>query len=134
VQLANRLGSVQLSLFPELIENELVDNSTEESIDGRNDSPNPARTQDSGTLETPSAEDGRGAGAAGQLPQAVYAAQELTGNLLYELMVVQKMDYQFAWEIATREWAFFRTRRNQPELSFDPATLDPNQPLPTISA
>jgi hypothetical protein len=70
----------------------------------------------------------------GQLRQAVYAAQELTGNLLYELMVVQKMDYQFAWEIATREWAFLPDEEDQPELSFDPATLDPNQPLPTISA
>jgi len=71
---------------------------------------------------------------AGRLQQAVYAAQELTGNLLYELMVVQKMDYQFAWEIATREWAFLPDEEDQPELSFDPATLDPNQSLPTISA
>ena len=29
-----------------------------------------------------------------QLPQAIFAAQELTGNLLYELAVVRKMDYQ----------------------------------------
>ena len=29
---------------------------------------------------------------ANQLQQAVFAAQELTGNLLYELTVVQKMD------------------------------------------
>jgi hypothetical protein len=57
-----------------------------------------------------------------------------TGNLLYELMVVQKMDYQFAWEIATREWAFLPDEEDQPQLSFDPATLDPNQPLPAISA
>jgi hypothetical protein len=69
-----------------------------------------------------------------QLQQAVFAAQELTGNLLYELMVVQKMDYQFAWEIATREWAFLPDEQDQPQLSFDPATLDPYQPLPTISA
>jgi len=68
-----------------------------------------------------------------QLQQAVFAAQELTGNLLYELMVVQKMDYQFAWEIATREWAFLPDEEDQPQLSFDPATLDPKQPLPTIS-
>jgi len=71
---------------------------------------------------------------ANQLQQAVFAAQELTGNLLYELMVVQKMDYQFAWEIATREWAFLPDEEDQPQLSFDPATLDPHQPLPTISA
>ena len=66
-----------------------------------------------------------------QLQQAVFAAQELTGNLLYELTVVQKMDYQFAWEIATREWAFLPDEEDQPQLSFDPATLD--QPLPVIS-
>jgi hypothetical protein len=69
-----------------------------------------------------------------QLQQAVFAAQELTGNLLYELMVVQKMDYQFAWEIATREWAFLPDEEDQPQLSFDPAALDPHQPLPAISA
>src|ERR1700687_2946803 len=69
-----------------------------------------------------------------QLPQAIFAAQELTGNLLYELTVVQKMDYQIAWELATREWAFLPDEEDQPQLSFDPATLDPNQPLPAISA
>jgi hypothetical protein len=40
------------------------------------------------------------------LEQAVLEAQELTGNLLYELVSVQKMDYQAAWELATQEWAF----------------------------
>ena len=69
-----------------------------------------------------------------QLQAAVFAAQELTGNLLYELMVIHKMDYQFAWEIATKEWAFLQDETDQPRLSFDPTTLDPNQPLPTISA
>jgi len=69
-----------------------------------------------------------------QLQQAVFAAQELTGNLLYELTVVQKMEYQPAWEIATREWAFLPDEDDQPQLSFDPATLDPHQPLPTTSA
>ena len=71
---------------------------------------------------------------ANRLQQAVFAAQELTGNLVYELMVVQKMDYQFAWEIATREWAFLPDEEDQPHLSFDPTTLDPHQPLPAISA
>ena len=71
-----------------------------------------------------------------QLQQAVVAAQELTGNLLYELMVVQKMDYQPSWEIATREWAFLPDENDQPQLSFDPATLDPHQHqhLPATSA
>ena len=49
-----------------------------------------------------------------QLQQAIYAAQELTGNLLYDLTVVQKMDYQPAWEVATREWHSSRTRRISP--------------------
>jgi hypothetical protein len=71
---------------------------------------------------------------ADQLQQAVFAAQELTGNLLYELTVVQKMDYQAAWEIATKEWAFLPDEEDPPQLSFDPATLSPNQALPTISA
>ena len=71
---------------------------------------------------------------ADQIQQAVFAAQELTGNLLYELTVVQKMDYQAAWEIATKEWAFLPDEEDQPQLSFDPATLRPNQALPTISA
>jgi hypothetical protein len=68
-----------------------------------------------------------------QLMQAVYAAQELTSNLLYELTVVWKMEYHAAWEISTREWAFLPDEEDQPELSFDPATLDPNQLLPAIS-
>jgi hypothetical protein len=69
-----------------------------------------------------------------RLPQAIFAAQELTGNLLYELAVVRKMDYQIAWELATREWAFLPDEEDRPQLSFDPATLDPKQPLPAISA
>lgn len=71
---------------------------------------------------------------ANQLQQAVFAAQELTANLLYELTVIRKMDYQPAWELATREWAFLPDEEDRPQLSFDPATLDPNQPLPAISA
>ena len=68
------------------------------------------------------------------LSQAIFAAQELTGSLLYELAVVRKMDYQIAWELATREWAFLPDEEDQPLLSFDPATLDPKQPLPAITA
>ena len=40
-----------------------------------------------------------------QLDQTIYEFQEMTGDLLYELVSVQKMDYQAAWEIAMREWA-----------------------------
>jgi hypothetical protein len=69
-----------------------------------------------------------------QLQQAVFAAQELTGNLLYELTVVRKMEYQPAWEMATREWAFLPSEEDQPQLSFDPATLNPHQTFDAISA
>ena len=68
-----------------------------------------------------------------QLTRAVHAAQELTGDLLYELTIVQRMDYQPAWELAMREWAYLPSEEDQPHLSFDPATLRPNQPLPAIS-
>ena len=44
-----------------------------------------------------------------QLDRTVYEAQETTADLLYELVSVQKMDYQAAWEIGTREWAFLPT-------------------------
>jgi hypothetical protein len=40
-----------------------------------------------------------------RLQQAVFEAQEKTGDLLYELVSVQKMDYQAAWELAAQEWA-----------------------------
>jgi hypothetical protein len=69
-----------------------------------------------------------------QLLPAIFAAQELTSSLLYELAVIRKMEYQIAWELATKEWAFLPDEEDQPQLSFDPATLDPNQALPAISA
>src|SRR5260370_18245953 len=40
-----------------------------------------------------------------RLEQAVFEAQEKTGDLLYELVSVRKMNYQAAWELATQEWA-----------------------------
>ena len=40
-----------------------------------------------------------------RLDQAVFEAQERSGDLLYELVSVKKMDYQAAWELAMREWA-----------------------------
>jgi hypothetical protein len=51
--------SVQLSLFSEMTIAELGDNLIEESIDDRNDYTHTTGTQDPGTLEPPSAEDGR---------------------------------------------------------------------------
>ena len=41
----------------------------------------------------------------GRLDEAVLAAQETTGDLLYELVSVKKMNYPAAWELATQEWA-----------------------------
>ena len=58
-----------------------------------------------------------------RLQQAVIAAQELTTDLLHDLAVAKKMDYQMAWELATREWAFLPDEEDQPQLLFDPATL-----------
>ena len=40
-----------------------------------------------------------------RLDQAVFETQERTGDLLYELVSVKKMDYQAAWELTREEWA-----------------------------
>lgn len=40
-----------------------------------------------------------------RLDQAVWEAQETTGDLLYELVSVRKMNYSQAWELAAQEWA-----------------------------
>lgn len=50
-----------------------------------------------------------------RLTQAVFEAQEKTGDLLFELVSVRKMDYQPAWELATREWAFPRCEDPHPK-------------------
>jgi hypothetical protein len=44
-----------------------------------------------------------------QLEQAVSEAEARTADLLYELLIVSKMQYQDAWEMATQEWAFLPT-------------------------
>jgi hypothetical protein len=49
-----------------------------------------------------------------RLGEAIQEAQELTADLLYELVSVKKMDYQAAWEIATREWAFVPAEKRPP--------------------
>ena len=43
------------------------------------------------------------------LEKALQEAEKQTADLLHELVSVQKMEYQAAWEIATREWAFLPT-------------------------
>ena len=40
-----------------------------------------------------------------QLERVLRQAQEQTGDLLHTLVVVQKMDYLAAWELATKDWA-----------------------------
>jgi hypothetical protein len=52
-----------------------------------------------------------------RLEQAVFAAQEKTGDLLYELVSVRKMNYQAAWELATQEWALPQSGDLPPETS-----------------
>lgn len=56
-----------------------------------------------------------------RLKEAVSEAQEATSDLLYELVSVEKMDYQAAWELATREQAFLpaeaRPARKRPSKS-----------------
>ena len=58
-----------------------------------------------------------------QLQPVLRQAQEQTGDLLYTLTVIQKMDYHAAWELAMKEWAFLpgedhpaQTNLNQPPL------------------
>jgi hypothetical protein len=47
------------------------------------------------------------------LPSVLKTAELLTAELLYDLIVVKKMDYLDAWEMATREWAFLPTEAPQ---------------------
>jgi hypothetical protein len=51
-----------------------------------------------------------------QLQPVLRQAQEQTGDLLYHLTVVQKMEYHAAWELATREWAFLPPNLGPPSL------------------
>ena len=51
------------------------------------------------------------------LQQAISEAEARTSDLLYDLLSVKKMQYQDAWELATREWAFLPTEDPQPSSS-----------------
>src|ERR1039458_9020321 len=46
-----------------------------------------------------------------RLEQAVFETQTRTGDLLYELVSVKKMDYHAAWELAREEWALPRSEK-----------------------
>lgn len=65
-----------------------------------------------------------------QLQPALRQAQEQTGDLLYTLTVIQKMEYQAAWELATREWAFLpeEDRPNRPSSSNQTPSQTPSYP------
>jgi hypothetical protein len=66
-----------------------------------------------------------------QLQPVLRQAQEQTGDLLYHLTVVLKMEYQAAWELATQEWAFLPEEPEPP--SFAKPTPNQTQPRPAIS-
>jgi hypothetical protein len=51
-----------------------------------------------------------------RLDQAVFEAQETTGDLLYELVSVRKMNYQAAWELAAEEWMLPRSEKETGDL------------------
>jgi thymidylate synthase ThyX len=55
-----------------------------------------------------------------RLDQAVFETQERTGDLLYELVSVKKMDYHAAWELAREEWALPQSEKESADLP--PAT------------
>jgi len=66
-----------------------------------------------------------------QLEQAIHETQERTGDLLYELLSVQKMDYHAAWEMATREWAFLPTEDRPLQPSSVNSSPSPSEPPAT---
>ena len=59
---------------------------------------------------------------AGKLQEAVYAAQELTGQAMYELLEKGVPPDQ-AREAVREEWAFLPTEEDQPSLTFQPENL-----------
>ena len=66
-----------------------------------------------------------------QLQPVLCQAQEQTGDLLYNLTVVQKMEYHAAWELATREWAFLPNEDHPEPPHLDQPHLErpPRKPL-----
>ena len=66
-----------------------------------------------------------------RLAQAVFEAQEKTGDLLFELVLVKKMDYQAAWETAMAEWAFPPSEDRPQRSSADSSPSKKNPPPAT---
>src|ERR1700687_2326931 len=65
---------------------------------------------------------GRGLEQENRVEQAVFEAQEKTGDLLYELVSVRKMNYQDAWELAAQEWTLPQKEDLPPEASLSSGT------------
>ena len=71
-----------------------------------------------------------------QLQPLLRQAQEQTGDLLYTLTVVQKMEYHAAWELAMREWAFLPNEDHPERSPLDQPPLKPSssgKPTPSQS-
>jgi hypothetical protein len=68
-----------------------------------------------------------------QLQTALRQAQEQTGDLLYRLTVVQKMEYHAAWELATQEWVFLPGEDRPDRPSSGTTTQNQTPPHPAIS-
>ena len=62
----------------------------------------------------------------GRLDQSVLEAQETTGDLLYELVSVKKMNYPAAWELATQEWALPQSGNQDETTSGDLPPMNPS--------
>jgi hypothetical protein len=58
--------------------------------------------------------------ARGLLDNAIAEAESNTVDLLHKLLHEQKMGYQDAWEIATREWAFLPSEDPSPSSISNP--------------
>ena len=54
------------------------------------------------------------------LDNAIAEAESNTVDLLHKLLHEQKMNYQDAWEIATREWAFLPSEDHPQSSSLSP--------------
>ena len=72
--------------------------------------------------------------AKGKLWESVWAAQELTADLLWELTVVKKLAPDQARELAMPEWALLPTEEDQPTLGFEPTSLIDQVPAETIES
>ena len=61
-----------------------------------------------------------------RLDQSLFETQERTGDLMYELVSVRKMDYQAAWELTREEWALPQAQDKEENGSGDlPPTSSP---------